>query len=148
MSPKQREFIFRWLNITAGTVVASRLVHGIHYLNWVDLFIAAFLLGLLNVFVRPVMMFLSIPFLVLTLGLFTFVINGLLLYFVGSIMSPYFEVTHFGAAFWGAVVITIVAFFLNLLTGTGTTKVRVSRASQRPPPPSGPPDGDGPVIDV
>jgi hypothetical protein len=81
--------------------------------------------------------------------LFTFVINGLLLYFVGSVMRPYFEVTHFGAAFWGALVITIVAFFLNLLTGTGTTKVRVSRSQPRPPPPpGGPPDGDGPVIDI
>jgi hypothetical protein len=53
-------------------------------------------------------------------------------------------VANFKAAFWGALVITIVSIFLNLITGTGKTRIQVRRG---PPPPSRH-DGDGPVIDV
>jgi putative membrane protein len=83
--------------------------------------------------------------LVFTLGLFTLVINALLLYFVGHLLRPHFQVDTFWAAFWGALVISIVSIILNTLTGTGTSRVRFER--HRAPPPRGP-GGDGPVIDI
>jgi putative membrane protein len=148
MSPKLKHFLFNWANNTIGVVVATYLVRDIHWQRPLDLVMAAFFLGILNTFVRPVLRLLSLPLLILTLGFFNFVINGLLLYFVGWLMHPNFEVAGFGAAFWGALVITIVAFVLNLLTGTSNSRITVRRSA--PPPPRNPPDdgGSGPVIDV
>jgi putative membrane protein len=144
MSAKQKEFFLRWLNTTAGVVVATYLVHGLHYEKFLDLLVASLLLGILNAFVRPVVMFFSLPLVFMTLGLFIFVINAALLYFVGWIMKPHFRVESFGAAFWGGIDITLVAFFLNLLIGVSRAKVQVRRA----PPPRDPDDGNGPVIDI
>ena len=71
---------------------------GIHYVAWHDLLVATFILGLLNTFVRPLVMLLSLPLLILTLGLFTLVINALLLLFVSWLMGESFQVDHFGHA--------------------------------------------------
>jgi len=145
MPPKYKEFLLRWLNNTAGVAIATYLVrNGIHYQKPIDLVAASLLLGMLYAFVRPLMLWLSIPLLILTLGLFTFVINGLLLYFVGWVLNPYFAVDNFRAAFWGALVITVVSFLLNALTGTTRARFTIHRGG---PPPS-PPSGGGPVIDV
>lgn len=147
MPPKLKNFLFRWANNTVGVVVASYLVHGISWQRPLDLVMAAFFLGILNAFVRPVLRILSLPLMILTLGLFNFVINALLLDFVGWLMHPFFNVAGFGSAFWGALIITIVAFFLNLLTRTSNARVTVRRTA--PPPPRHPPDdGNGPIIDV
>jgi putative membrane protein len=144
--PKLKHFLFRWANNTVGVVVATYIVHGIHWQKPLDLVMAAFFLGILNTFVRPILMVVSLPVLLLTLGLFTFVINGLLLYLVGWLMNPHFEVTSFWAAFWGAIVITITAGLLNKLTGTSNSRITVRRGT----PPGGPGKGggSGPVIDV
>jgi putative membrane protein len=89
-------------------------------------------------------MLLALPLLIFTLGLFTLVINALLLYLVGILLEPHFKVDSFGAAFLGALIISVVSVALNILTGAGSTRVTFSR--RRPPPKS---DGDnGPVIDV
>jgi putative membrane protein len=147
MPPKLKIFLFHWANNTIGVVVATYLVNGIHWQRPLDLVIAAFLLGILNTFVRPVLRLVSLPLMILTLGLFNFIINGLLLYFVGWLMRPFFEVAGFRAAFWGALVITIVAFILNLMTGTSNSRITVRRGG---PPPRNPPGdgGNGPVIDI
>ena len=147
MPPKLKHFLFRWANNTIGVVAAGYILHGrIRWHDPFDLVMAAFFLGILNTFIRPVLMLVSLPFLLLTLGLFTFVINGLLLYLVGVLMNPYFEVTSFWAAVWGALVITIIAGLLNKLTGTSNSRITVRRGT----PPGGPEKGggSGPVIDV
>ena len=141
-----KEFLQRWLIGTVACLVATYVVPGINYRHWLDLLVATFILGILNTFVRPLLLLLSFPFLIFTLGLFTLVINALLLYFVGSLLSPRFSVDSFAAAFWGALVITIVTLVLNSLTGTGSTRIKVQRG--KPPPPRDPGDGGGPVIDV
>ena len=104
------------------------------------------MLGILNAFIRPILMLLALPLLIFTLGLFTLVINALLLYFVGDRCSRlHFQVDSFGSAFLGALIISIVSIALNILTGVGNTRVTFQR-QQRPPPKSD--DDDGPVIDV
>ena len=98
--------------------MAAIILHGhIHYETPADLIIASLLLGILNAFVRPILMLLALPLLIFTLGLFTLVINALLLYFVGVLMGPYFQVDSFGFAFLGALIISIVSIALNVLTG-------------------------------
>src|SRR5688572_19725626 len=150
MPERLKEFLQRWIISTAAAALAANIVDGITYKTILDLILATFPLGLLNTFVRPILMLFSLPLLIFTLGLFTLIINALLLYFVGFLLAPKFNVTSFGAAFWGALVITIVSLVLNTLTGTGGArfKVETRRASPPPPPRDRDDDGGGPVIDV
>jgi putative membrane protein len=145
MRPKAIKFFLRWIINTLAVLVAVYIVHGIHYQKNVDLLVASLVLGILNTFLRPILLFLAFPLLILTLGLFIFVINALLLYFVGYLLAPHFHVESFSAAFWGAVIISIVSVLLNSMTGTGDARVRVRTG---PPVSRGGPPGDGPVIDV
>ncbi|MFM2081512.1 MAG: hypothetical protein RL380_203 [Verrucomicrobiota bacterium] len=146
MKPTLKIFLQRWLINTVAVLVAMKLVNGIVCQTNSDLVVATLLLGLLNAFVRPMLLLLSLPLLIFSLGLFTFVINALLLYFVGNLWNG-FQVHTFKAAFWGALVISFVSLVLNTLTGSGTARVQFQRG--RPPQPKPPGnDDDGPVIDV
>jgi putative membrane protein len=140
-----RRFLQSWLIKTLAVLVAVYLVKGIHYQKPLDLAVASLLLGVLNSVLRPFLMLLALPLLIFTLGLFTLVINALLLYFVGNLLRPQFSVDNFWAAFWGALAISLVSLVLNVLTGTGNARVRFERHR---PPRSGGPSGGGPVIDV
>jgi len=140
-----KKFIQSWLINTLAVLVAVYLVKGIHYEKALDLLVASLLLGILNAVLRPVLMFLALPLLLFTLGLFTLVINALLLYFVGYVLRPHFYVDDFWSAFWGALIISIVGLILNSMTGTGESRLRVER-HKRPPGSTG--GGGGPVIDV
>ena len=150
MQPETRKllhFLQAWLVNTLAVLVASSIVPGIHFGPWSDLLIASALLGILNAFIRPILMFFALPLLIFTLGLFTFVINALLLYGVGWLMGLgklQFTVDTFWSAFLGALIISVVSVTLNILTGTGRTRVTFSR--RQPPPKKS--DDDGPVIDV
>jgi len=136
----------RWIIGTLAVLVASWIVPGINYDRWHDLLIATLVLGILNSVLRPLLMLLSLPLLILTLGLFTLVINAALLYFV-NLLLPGFHVKDFWNALLGALIISLVTLFLNSITGSGNARVEVRRGCR--PPPGGPKDdGNGPVIDV
>jgi putative membrane protein len=137
-------FLKRWLITTVAVWLAANIVHGITFTS-PGLFLAALLLGLLNAFVRPVMLLLSLPLLIFTLGLFTLVINALLLWSVGSILKN-FHVDGFGPAFWGSLIISITSLVLNSLTKSGSSRVEFH--SGKPPGRRPPDDDSGPVIDV
>ena len=140
-------FLGNWAINTLAVAIAAIILHNhIRCDKPIDLIIASLLLGILNAFVRPVLMLLALPLLIFTLGLFTLVINALLLYFVGMLMGPYFEVDSFGFAFLGALIISLVSVALNILTGLGGTRVSIRRRQRRPRDSD---DGnDGPVIDI
>ena len=140
-----KKFLLRWLINTLAVLVAFKILKGIHCESPIDLFIASLVLGILNTLLRPILMLVALPVLILTLGLFYFVINAFLLYFVGFLLRPHFYVDGFWDAFWGALIIGIVSGILNTLTGTGSSRVKIER--QRPPPNSDK-GGGGPVIDV
>src|SRR5207237_1610963 len=106
-----RHFIFRWLATTVAVMVAASVIHGIRYDSAGSLIGAALLLGILNAFVRPVLLILSAPLILLTLGLFILIVNGLFLWFFPNIVSG-FHVDSFGSAFWVAIVIEIVSWIL------------------------------------
>ena len=146
MSSKLKEFLQRWLISTVAVLVATFVLQDhITYGTWVDLLLATLILGLLNGFLRPLLMLLSLPLLILTLGLFTIVINAVLLLIVSALMGgKHFHVDGFWTAFWGALVISLVSIVLNSFTGTGNARVSVRRG----PPPKKDDDGGGPVIDV
>jgi putative membrane protein len=138
-------FLQSWAINTLAVLVAAIVLSGhIHYEKPADLIVASLLLGILNAFVRPILMLLALPLLIFTLGLFTLVINALLLSFVGVLMGAHFQVDSFGFAFLGAIIISIVSIALTVLTGMGNARVTFQRR-QRPPKSD---KDDGPVIDV
>jgi putative membrane protein len=146
MSQSLLSFIKRWLITAVAVALAAQIVPGIDCPTALGLALAALLLGLLNAFVRPVMLLLSLPLLIFTLGLFILLINAVLLYVVGHVLKD-FHVRTFSAAFWGALIISIVSLVLNALTKSNGSIVQIRRGG---PPPRRPPDdnGGGPVIDV
>jgi len=145
MSSQLKEFMQRWAIVTVAVLVAAFVVPGIHYDNWKGLLTGTLLLGLLNAFLKPVLMLLSLPLVIFTLGLFTVFINAALLYIVGRL--KYFHVDSFWAALWGAFIISIVSLVLNSVTGTGSSRIEFRRG--KPGSPSDKTDdGGGPVIDV
>jgi putative membrane protein len=106
-----RHFVFRWLVTTVGVMVASNLP-GIRYDSVAALIGASLLLGILNAFVRPILLVLGAPLILLTLGIFVLIVNGLMLYWVPSVIGG-FHVDSFGKAFWGALVISIISWMLS-----------------------------------
>ena len=139
-----KRFFQSWLINTLAVLVAVYLLRGgIHYERPLDLVVASLLLGILNAALRPVLLLLALPLLIVTLGLFTLFINAMLLYTVGFLMRPHFHVDSFWSAFWGALVISLVSLVLNSLTGAGNSRIKIER--HRRPTNGG---GDGPVIDV
>src|SRR5881398_2393306 len=107
-----RSFVFRWLTTAVAVMVAASVLHGIRYDSVGSLIGAALLLGILNAFVRPVLLLLSAPLILLTLGFFILVVNGLMLLIVPRIVTG-FHVDSFGSAFWGAIVISLVSWLLS-----------------------------------
>jgi len=111
-----KRFLVGWLVNTTALLVVVHMVSGISIDRWQTTFIASLVLGLLNIFIRPVLILLTLPVNVLTLGLFTLFINGFMFYLAASLVRG-FEVMNFGSAFLGAFVFSIMAFLLNLLIG-------------------------------
>jgi putative membrane protein len=143
MPLQAKAFLQRWLVNTLGVVVAAHVIRGIQYDTAVGLLVASLLLGILNAFLRPLMIVLALPLLIVSLGLFMLVINALLLYFVGWLVKP-FHVETFGAAFWGALLISGISMVANWILGPSEIVIR--KTDRKPPGPSQ--DGGGPVIDV
>jgi putative membrane protein len=141
-----KKFIKSWAINTLAVLVAVYMVPGIRFKDdslWTP-FVTSLVLGILNAVIRPILMLLALPLLIFTLGLFTLVINALLLYFVSYLLGNYFAVDSFGAAFLGALIISMVSLLLNVITGSSHARVRFQH--RRRPPDSG--GGGGPVIDV
>jgi putative membrane protein len=76
--------------------------------------IAALMLGLINALIRPLLILLTLPVTLLTLGLFIFVINGLLFWWVGSFVDG-FHVSGFWSGFFGAIIYSIISWLLSML---------------------------------
>jgi putative membrane protein len=108
----------RWLVLTAAVLASSWFLDGIHVGGFMSALFAAGLLGILNAAVRPVLILLTLPINILSLGLFTFVVNAFLLKLVSSVVSG-FEVHGFWTAVFGAIIIGGVSWFLNMFIGGG-----------------------------
>ena len=107
-----RHFIIRWIITTVAVVFAAWVIPGIRVQGSGASLGAALLLGILNAFIRPVLLLLSAPLILLSLGFFILIINALLLYLVPTFV-PGFSIDGFGSAFWGAIVIGLVSWALS-----------------------------------
>jgi putative membrane protein len=119
-----RGVLLRWLVLTAAVLVASWLLDGIRVTGLWPAFLAAATLGILNAFFRPLLILLTLPINILTLGLFTFLINALMLKIVSEVITG-FEVYGFWTAVLGALIIGSVSWLLNAFIG-GQGKVERS----------------------
>ncbi len=147
-------FFLQWVSITVAVLVAAHVVPGVQYDRFQSLAVAALILGLLNAFVRPILFILSLPFVLITFGtgiiLVIGFINALFLWLAGRWVDG-FDVHGFWPAVGGGLVLGIVSSILNRMFGAGPARIR--RTTESSPrgkhrPRSGPPDGNGPVIDV
>ncbi len=111
-------FLLRLLINAAALWIATKVVPGISATSDPITFLCvALLFGLLNALVRPVVTMLTCPLLILSLGLFTFVINAFILWLTSAAAARFglgFHVSDFWAAFWGAVVVSLVSVFLSI----------------------------------
>jgi putative membrane protein len=110
--------------LSAAVLAASWLLDGIHVDGLVSAVLAAATLGLLNAFLRPLLILLTLPLNIVTLGLFTFLINALMLK-IASELIPGFTVHGFWTAVIGALIIGLVSWMLNAFIG-GRGKVERS----------------------
>lgn len=111
---QMKAFLLKWL-VTAVSIFIVANVFGVIYIeNLKALVLAALLLGILNAILRPVLIILTLPITIFTLGLFTLVINGFLLYAVSGMVSG-FEIASFWRAFLAALLISIVNALINFL---------------------------------
>lgn len=104
--------LIRWVILTVSIIVASYLLEGIHISGFFSAFFAAAALGILNALFRPILLILTLPINVLTLGLFTFIINALMLKMASGIISG-FEVQGFWTAVIGSLIISVISWLLN-----------------------------------
>src|SRR5437763_642622 len=112
--------LLNWLLSALAVWVVSRIVPGIHVAGLAAALIAALVIGFVNATLGLLLKIITLPLTILTLGVFWFVINALMLELASAILSPAFRVESFASAFWGAIVLSLVNMFFRWLAGTGT----------------------------
>jgi putative membrane protein len=116
-------FIIRIVVYTLALLLAAHVIPGIRLDSLMSAVAAGLLLGLINAIVRPILVVVTFPITLLTLGLFLLVLNGFCLWLVSAFVSG-FHVAGFWPAFWGALVVSVVSWVLTaLISDSGRVKV-------------------------
>jgi len=120
--------LIRWLTTTAAIVATAYLLDGIQVSGFFPAVFAAAVLGILNAFFRPIALLLTLPINILSLGLFTFIINALMLKMASGLI-PGFDVYGFWTAIFGSFLISVISWLLNsFISEQGTvTSINVKR---------------------
>lgn len=135
-----KRLITSWAATALALLLVPAVVPGVRFDTWTAAAKAALVIVLLNTFIKPLLIIITLPITILSLGLFTLVINALL-FLAASRLIAGFTVAGFWSAFWGALLLSVLSLFINRLTGSPAT-VHVRRSTV-PPRPAG-----GRVIDV
>jgi putative membrane protein len=107
------KLIVRWLLLAAALLLVAYLYPGVTVANFTAAMIAALVLGLLNTVVRPLLVLLTLPVTLLTLGLFLFVINALMFWAAAGVLDG-FNVTGFGAALIGSLIYSLCGMVIDV----------------------------------
>jgi putative membrane protein len=113
LSSALMKIIVRWLLLAAALLLVAYLYPGVKFTSFGAAMIAAFVLGLLNTFLRPILVILTLPVTMVTLGLFLFVVNALMFYFAASVLDG-FNVTGFTAALIGSVIYSLCGMVVDV----------------------------------
>ena len=120
-------FFFRAAIASLGLWLASALVNGLSFDSAGTLILAAVLLGIVNGLVRPLVVLLTLPFTIITLGLFLLVVNGIMLALVAALL-PGFGIASFWDAFWGAIIVSLVSWVGSSIFGPkGSVQISIRR---------------------
>jgi putative membrane protein len=120
-------FILRAAIAALGLWLATEWVDGIHIDAPMTLVVAALLLGIVNAFIRPLLILLTLPFTIVTLGLFLLVVNAAMLGLVAWMLAG-MQISGFWAAFWGALIVSIVSWIGSMVFGPkGKIQVHIHR---------------------
>lgn len=103
------KLIFKWLILSGALLVAPYIIPGISISNFYSALVAVFVLGILHITIRPVLLLLTLPINLLTLGLFSLVVNAIIFWLLSTIVKG-FQVDGFVAAFLGALFVSVVMF--------------------------------------
>jgi putative membrane protein len=126
-----RGFLVRWFVNALALVVVVYTIRGIEVESLFATIVAALVLGIINTFFRPLIIVLTVPFSIATFGGFILVINGFLLWMVSKIVKG-FTIHTFWAAFWGALVFSLVSYLLNRwINQQGRLEIRIIRRNPR-----------------
>ncbi len=104
--------LIAWLINTLALIAVAYLMPGVSVASFGTALVAGLVLGLVNAIIRPVLVILTLPATILTLGLFIFVLNGLLFWMVGSWIDG-FQVAGFWSGFFGAILFSLVSWLLS-----------------------------------
>jgi putative membrane protein len=104
--------IIRWLLLAAALLLVTHLYRGVTVSSFGDAMLAAFVIGLFNTLVRPLLVLLTLPVTLLTLGLFLFVINALMFWWAASVLDG-FSVSGFGAALLGSLIYSLCSMVID-----------------------------------
>lgn len=121
-------FLIKWFVNIIALLVVIHVIAGVSIDNMQTVLVAALILGLLNTFIRPFIVILTLPFTILTFGLFTFFINGFLFYLAAKFVKG-FTVAGFWNAFWAALLFSVISSLLNFIL---TPKINIRYGSFRP----------------
>ncbi len=108
------QLLLRWVTNALGLLLVANLVPGVSVRSFWTALVVALVLGILNAIVRPLLILLTLPITIVTLGLFTFVLNALMFWLASAIVKG-FDVAGFWPAFWGALVLWLVSWATNAL---------------------------------
>ena len=111
--PSLMKIAIRWLLLAAALLLVANIYSGVVVTSFGSALIAALVLGLFNALLRPILVLLTLPVTVLTLGLFLFVINALMFYFAASVLDG-FNVTGFGAALIGSLLYSLCGLVIDV----------------------------------
>ncbi len=106
------KIVVRWLLLAAALLLVAQIYPGVVVASFGSALIAAFVLGLFNTLLRPILVLLTLPVTILTLGLFLFVINALMFYFAASVLQG-FSVTGFVAALIGSLLYSLCGLVID-----------------------------------
>ena len=122
-------FFLRWSINLLAMVIAGLIIPGIRIQSLEMGVIAAGFFGVVNAVIRPVVLILTLPINLLTLGLFTLVINAAMLMLVSEVV-PGFTIESFRAAFFGALLISLISWLVNIFIGGNGTVIFIKRANK------------------
>ena len=107
-------FLTKWLINIIALMAVAHMVAGVSTDNWQTTIVTALILGLINTFIRPFFLILTLPLNILSMGLLTLFINGFLFYVAAHFVRG-FIVAGFWPAFWAALLFSVISFFLNII---------------------------------
>lgn len=122
-------FVAQFVVLTLALLIAAYVVHDVHIGNVWTALLTGFVISLLNRFVKPILILLTFPFTAMTLGLFLFVINAVIV-MLASVIVPQFEVDGFGTALLFSILLTLLNFLLELPDRIGNRTERQGTQEQ------------------